>query len=122
MPDHTFSAMTPSVDDLIYSPLARDADLAEIVDEFVREIPVRLDAMQHSWACRDWQALGRAVHQLKGAAGSYGFPVLSESLKTLHRDVLKQDPETVATGLNELLQLCRRLRGGVPEEDLPQPA
>ena len=65
--------MTLVTEELYYSTLAKDADLAEIVAMFVDEMPLRLRDLQAQFGCRQSGQLARLSHQLKGAAGSYGF-------------------------------------------------
>ena len=99
----------------LYSTLASDPDLGELVDLFVSELPERVNRLQSAVDEADFDALGRFAHQLKGAAGSYGFEQLTPALKKLellareHRSL-----ESVKSGLAEVRVLCQRVRGGVP--------
>ena len=61
----------------LYSQFAEDPDLAELVDVFVEEMPRRVATLLDRLEQADWDSLGRAAHQLKGAAGSYGFGEIS---------------------------------------------
>ena len=57
----------------LYSSLGADPDLAELVAMFVDEIAGRVGRMRDCLDAGDTDGLRRAAHQLKGAAGSYGF-------------------------------------------------
>jgi histidine phosphotransfer protein HptB len=61
----------------IVSLLAADEDFAELLTEFVQEIPDRILAIQQALETSDASSLRRAFHQLKGACGGYGFPSLT---------------------------------------------
>ena len=61
----------------VYSRLAGDPDLGEIVDLFVEEMPERVATLLDQLQAQDWEGLRRTAHQLKGAAGSYGFDMIS---------------------------------------------
>ncbi len=101
--------------ELIYSDLATEADLAELVDVFVGEIPQRLAKMQDYAGTQDWEGLRRLAHQLKGAAGSYGFAEVTPFAARLENALRESQPEEIILmQLNDLLDICSRLRSGLP--------
>jgi HPt (histidine-containing phosphotransfer) domain-containing protein len=57
----------------IYSTLAADPDFAELVTEYVREIPDRVNCCVEFLKSQNWPELKRFAHQIKGSAASYGF-------------------------------------------------
>lgn len=63
----------------IRSSLAADPDFSDLVLEFVSELPIKVTAIQKSVAENDATSLKRTFHQLRGACGGYGFPMLSEA-------------------------------------------
>jgi histidine phosphotransfer protein HptB len=99
----------------LYSSLADDPDLAEIVEMFVQEMPDRVSAMQARFDAQQWLELERAAHQLKGAAGSYGFNQLTPAAARLEA-MLKQKrtEDEIRQALGELTSMCQRVRGGAP--------
>jgi len=100
----------------VYSSLGTDPDLADLVALFVSEIPTRLDKLQEAWDAKDWDALGRAAHRLKGAVGSYGFEELTPYLHRLDHSVRTGKPEDeISRALAEVTELCSRVRAGGPE-------
>ncbi len=56
----------------VYSTLRR-TELAELVDLFVSELPLRMSIIEQMVSADDREGLCRAAHQLKGAAGGYGY-------------------------------------------------
>ena len=60
--------------DLIQSSFAADLDMKEILGEFVAKLPERVDELGRLLSGGNLDELRRAVHQLKGAGGGYGFP------------------------------------------------
>jgi HPt (histidine-containing phosphotransfer) domain-containing protein len=99
----------------LYSTLASDPDLSELVELFVSELPDRIRVMQSALDQRDFEALGRFAHQLKGASGSYGFAQLMPALKQLELSARENPAEqTVCAALQEVADLCQRVRSGVP--------
>src|SRR5689334_17450419 len=60
-----------------YSTLADDPDMAELLALFVSELPQRLVDIRQAAQGHNWQEVRRLAHQLRGAGGSYGFPLLT---------------------------------------------
>ena len=103
---------------LLYSSLASDPDLAELVEIFVESLPERVESLRQAFEQGDWETLRRTAHQIKGAAGSYGFDPLSPSAAQLEQRIgagEDQDVEAIRQALDELLELCARVRAGMPE-------
>jgi HPt (histidine-containing phosphotransfer) domain-containing protein len=106
---------TPTIEP-IFSKLAGDPDMSELVDLFVDEIPSRLAALESHFAAGDMTKLCQTAHQIKGAAGSYGFTAVTPFAANLEFAAKANEPEDrVREALEELLATCRRIRSGVPE-------
>jgi HPt (histidine-containing phosphotransfer) domain-containing protein len=101
----------------IYSYLGGDPELGELVALFVEEMPARLASFQQEHLAGDRAGLGRLAHQLKGAAGSYGFIQATPYAARLEKAARENLPEEeMLLALNDLLDLCSRMRAGVPHE------
>lgn len=101
----------------VYSRLANDPDLREIVDLFVDEMPGRVANILEQLQAADWEGLRRSAHQLKGAAGSYGFDPISPSAGKVEAAIRDGEPETrIRETVDELIDLCTRARCGVGQE------
>ena len=99
----------------LYSSLATDPDVGELIEMFVQEMPDRISALKTQGRSHNWPELTRTAHQLKGAAGSYGFSVitpLAAKLESASKDGGRE--EEILAALDELLDLCRRMRCGPP--------
>jgi histidine phosphotransfer protein HptB len=100
-------------DEAIYSSLAADPFMGELVEMYVAEMPDRIAALEQAFSSGDREILQRAVHQMKGAAGSYGFDPLTVSATVLESAIREnQSPETIRRTFGELIQLCRRIHVG----------
>ena len=105
-----------ALSDPIHSSLADDEDLGEIVDLFVSEMPGRVDRLLGSADARNWSELERLAHQLKGAAGSYGFEPITPAAARLEAAVRDAWPEEqLRLALTDLVVLCQRMKAGLPE-------
>jgi len=99
----------------IYSALGGDEDLAEIVEMFVDEMPTRISALLGYLDNSDWEALRVTAHQLKGAAGSYGFTPISPCAATLEDSIREEaSEERIQEAVEDLVAMCRRARAGTP--------
>jgi len=100
----------------VYSTLGGDPDLRELVEMFVAEMPDRVGTLVKHYETANWEELRRIAHQIKGAAGSYGFHELTPAAARLELAIRSRGPEEqITTEVNALLDLCRSIRSGVPE-------
>jgi HPt (histidine-containing phosphotransfer) domain-containing protein len=97
-----------SSDTPLYSELAGDADLDGILAEFLETLGARAAALQTALAESDLPNLRRLAHQLKGAAGSYGFPTITEQAKTVEAALATNDPAKISRTVATLCTLCLR--------------
>ncbi len=99
----------------IYSTLAGDPDLREIVDQFVQEMSDRIAAVVDRMEANDWEGLRRLAHQLKGAAGSYGFEAITPLAARLEVAIREAHPEdAIRRAVESLVSACRRARATPP--------
>jgi HPt (histidine-containing phosphotransfer) domain-containing protein len=114
----TMSAIAP-----LYSAYADDADMADLIKLFVQEMPDRVDALHQAIAEQDIETIIRLSHQLKGAAGGYGFDVITEVAREVERQARKvEDVAAVKRRVDDLILLCHRASAGSPDEDAPTAA
>src|SRR5688500_2289889 len=105
------SIATTDVEEWFVSTLADDPDLGEIVELFVTELPGRIAQLADCLAGGDWETLKRYAHQMKGAAGSYGFHQLTPAAARLETAAsLAEDEQATRAALEELTSLCQRVR------------
>ena len=99
----------------IHSSLAGDPELGEIVEMFVEEMPGRVASLLEHLSRKDWDGLRQSAHQLKGAAGSYGFGTISPCAGRLEGVIRDNEPEErIRDAVMELADLCGRVRCGQP--------
>src|SRR5688572_15548891 len=102
-------------DDLYYSTLADDPDLAEIVELFVAELPHRLAHVCEALEAGDLAGVARIAHQIKGAGGSHGFAQLTPVAAQLERVAKGGAPlEAVRMAVDDLVVACGKVRSGLP--------
>ena len=109
---------------VLHSQYADDADLSEVVEAFVVDLPQRLESMRAALKHGCLEDLKRLGHQLKGAGGSYGYPPLSEVAAVLERAAAGKDLEACTLAIGRLSSVCEAIRRGraiCPETGRPNP-
>lgn len=110
--EYTAKNATTSAD-AIYSDLGTDPDFAELLEMYVDEMPDRIAALRDAHAAGDAELLQRTAHQMKGAAGSYGFSQLTSYATALEFAVRdRASEEEVLQTLDELVLMCGKVRAG----------
>jgi HPt (histidine-containing phosphotransfer) domain-containing protein len=92
------------------SQFADDPVIAEILPGFVERLDDRLDALCKALEEESLEDLQRLAHQLKGAGGSYGYPVLSKVAKSLELAAKAQDRGGAMVAVAEVQQVCAAIR------------
>jgi diguanylate cyclase (GGDEF)-like protein/PAS domain S-box-containing protein len=96
-----------AVSERLVSEFADDPEMAAIVARFVSGLPAQHAALVDAAERQERPLLLRLAHQLKGAAGGYGFPIIGESAARL--EALAHSAEgSLMPALDELLALSRR--------------
>lgn len=73
----------PVPDRLESQLLALDGEMFALVAEFIGELPHRLRDLREAHRSLDWRRMQSIAHGLKGAGGSYGYPMLSHVFGSL---------------------------------------
>lgn len=98
------------------SEYADDPDMADLVDMFVSELGERIARLEAGLAQRRLKDLKTLAHQLKGAAGGYGYPELSRIAGVLEAQLVQDEAALSAAALNrsvqDLVSICRRAIDG----------
>jgi HPt (histidine-containing phosphotransfer) domain-containing protein len=100
--------------DVIISEFADDPEMAELVDFFLSDLEKHVTAMANAWQEADHEALRGLAHQLKGAAGGYGFPTLTKAAAAVEASLLAKQAELSQVGerVDELIVMCRKAAAG----------
>lgn len=96
------SSTSPQSRPLVSQLLQEDTDLRDIVEEFVQELVVRVDELQKAHEKHDWDMLSVLAHRLKGAAGSYGYPEISQLCAKMEQGFRAQQADEFDAWIQEL--------------------
>ena len=92
-----------------------DQDMLELVEVFVGELPDRIAAIEKAIGEQDLAAIATLTHQLKGSAGGYGFPAITDAAKLVESSAKAgADLDTLAERARSLAKLCGRARASAP--------
>ena len=110
-------AMKLSVFDrsVVFSALASDPNLRELVELFAREMPQRIEQLWAAYQAGDHKTLQKLAHKLKGAAGSHGFHQITPFAARLETAIKNNESNRhLRRALDELVDLCSRVQPGAP--------
>lgn len=96
---------------LISELVVDDPDMRDLVEEFVDELPGRLDEMRTAARDLDFDQLQTLAHRLKGAGGSYGYPPLTQAAAQLEEQFRRHSIEQLDESLqllDEIVTACQR--------------
>lgn len=94
----------------IRSALISDPDYRELVEEFVSNVPDRIDSIRQSIERNDTKQLCTLIHQLKGACGSYGFHEITPLAASLEGDIRQgKDIHLLFDSLEQFIDTCLRM-------------
>jgi len=107
-------ALVPApVEPPLESEFADDPDIAELTRDFVAGLVAHVDTLLAAHAASDHATLTRVAHQLKGAAGGYGYPTISLKASNLEHAARGGDVTRIPNAVAELVRECRRARPAV---------
>jgi len=109
--------MLPPTSDAIvlHSSLGDDPDLGALITLFVEEMPDRISALEREFEAANWDAVQRLAHQMKGAAGSYGFEQITPYAIRLETAARRRDDHwELRAARDEFIGACQRIRHGSP--------
>ncbi|HEY5602890.1 MAG TPA: response regulator [Gammaproteobacteria bacterium] len=81
-----------------------NAELAELVDEFVASLPAFAQSLQSAAEEHNWRQLESLAHQLKGTGGGFGFSEITVLAERLEAELRTNAIENAVNVLGELLE------------------
>jgi CheY-like chemotaxis protein/HPt (histidine-containing phosphotransfer) domain-containing protein len=94
------------------SEFADDPEMKEVLGEFVHQLPDQVYRLSTLLEQKNLDELRRAVHQIKGAGGGYGFPNVTQIAAAAEARIKAADPlEAITAGIQDLMELIRKVEG-----------
>ena len=89
---------------------------ADLVVFFLAELERRVPAMEKAWDETDLDELRRQANELRGTAGSCGYPRITTAAGAVEEALAREaDVSHVREQMEDLLLLCRRACQSEPE-------
>ncbi len=105
------AAATEPTSPALRSEFEDDPDFRELIDRFVAGLSDRARRMEQCLHDADFETLGRLAHQMKGAAGGYGFPTIGDAAQQVEQFTRPADPPRLFASVHALLGECRSAVG-----------
>jgi HPt (histidine-containing phosphotransfer) domain-containing protein len=85
------------IDELL--ALSEDGDpelLVDLIQMYLADVPIKLDAIVRGIEAKDWERVERAAHSLKGSAGSLGAVHVQAECDRIQNACRQHQPEAIA--------------------------
>ena len=108
----TSVASSDLVNNTTLAKLMNKPATAKLVEKFLSGLPQRVSAVHEAFAQGEMNQLKILTHQLKGAAGGYGFIGITKVATALEAAIVSgADKSTIAGHITSLAALCAQVRG-----------
>ena len=96
--------------DPIVSDFADDDDMIDLIEWFAADLKKDITRVERAFEDGDIEDLKTITHQLKGSAGSYGFPTITQQAERLESCVREgASREDLEREVREFVSMCRRV-------------
>ena len=86
--------------------------MLQIITEFVDGLPGEVQKMNDSLEKNDMSSLRQVVHQLRGAAGGYGFAPITQPATNVEKTIDASGAvESISTQIQSLIEMICRIDG-----------
>ena len=106
----------------VRSTMQCESSLHELLVKFIARLPQRVANLHDLVRQQNFDELRRAVHQLKGAAGGYGFPQLTDAATRAEQKISPEAGLTeIQAEVEALANLVREIEGYDRSKEIPSP-
>ncbi|HUW20073.1 MAG TPA: Hpt domain-containing protein [Sedimentisphaerales bacterium] len=91
-------------------PSTADADQAwaQLTAEYLHDLPQQLDVIRNVLEVKDYTAIKKQAHRIKGTSGTYRLESISRSVARLEQLADRQNPDAIANSIDKLRRLVER--------------
>ncbi|MBM4110428.1 MAG: Hpt domain-containing protein [Phycisphaerae bacterium] len=93
----------------ITSEFANDPDMAILIAEFVASLPKHTHTILERIEQGANEQARTMAHQLKGAGGGYGFPLVTDAARVVELAIREKRMDDARTAAKALITLCARV-------------
>ncbi len=88
----------------VFSDFANDEEYQDLIELFVNSIPDKINQIKQFHQDKDFEKLKFLSHQLKGAAGGFGFPKLTDIAEDLELVCINKSTDKLDEKVDTLLK------------------
>jgi len=115
IPTVTPPMLSDSLGPPIVSRLADHPRLRSVVRRFAEQLPSKMAEIERAYEVRDFDALARLAHWLKGSAGTHGYDAFTTPARTLEQFAKAGDERQTAAAVALVKEMVERVVA--PEEE-----
>lgn len=78
---------------------------AQLTWKYLNDLPQQLDAITTILEVKDYSAIKKQAHRIKGTSGTYRLETISHSAARLERLADGQNPDAIASAINRVKRL-----------------
>ncbi len=109
-------SQSEDVDTMAAPAPALNDQLRHLTAQFIHGLPARMDGIRAAHAQRDWPQVARAIHDIKGMGGGFGYPRLTQVAATIEMAIGEKNYAVLAQHVSELESLVSEATAGVTVE------
>ncbi|MEM8875243.1 MAG: CHASE domain-containing protein [Planctomycetota bacterium] len=94
----------------LHSELADDPLMAELIAQYVSELPEHVDQLLNGLDAGDLETVRVTLHQLKGSGGGYGFPQITEAAAHAEQCVINNAGD-MAAAVHSVINIIESIEG-----------
>jgi len=95
----------------LFSTLANDPAMVEVVQEFLNELPDRIRGIETALRENDLEKLIEHMRRLKGDGASYGYEVITDTASDIEKSLLNDEAiQKLRESIDQLIKLCLHAR------------
>jgi len=83
--------------------------IKKLAASFIQALPGKLSILTNAHRDNDWETLESASHKLKGLAGSFGFPEVTENAQQINELVRQKKYSEINEAIAQLLKQCEKI-------------
>lgn len=101
--------------DVIFSLYKDQPIYRDLLQDFVSCLDERIVLSRKAFEARSWKDLASQMHQLRGAAATYGFPILADIAGTIEIASVSSAvaEHSIAVSIEEISSTCKKIEAGM---------
>ena len=107
----------PDAEPLLSTMLSESPELVAIVEQFVRGLPERMEAIQDALRQQSFDRIERLAHQLRSAGNSHGYAELTRAAGGLEQAAHAHAVDELTAKVHDMASLVERIRAGLQQDE-----